>query len=419
MVPTAGSIGEADPPEEVPIPEQIGEAEPGLVGEVPISESITKAEPSEEVLIPERNVEAETGSVKGVPISGPTVKPGLPEDLTTTDQVYSHEGGELSAEDFEQELAVIPEIVISMTDEVSIDDIKVRDLTMNTPDEIDRLRRMIWKKKHLLIGRGDALPPAARGVVCDIDVGEAKTIAQRVRKIAPQFREKVFDILKGLLSAKIIQMSRSPWASPIVEIIKKNGVDIRLCIDYRLVNGLTRLMIYPMPLINELLEGLDKVLWYCSLDMASGFWVVNMTDRARAISAFITPFGLFEWNRMPFGLKNAPQIYQRLLDTALYGFTRIPRPGSECSTDLIESGEPASPGQPSVLDRRSYIDDILVTAGSWDETCARVEALLESCDQWNLSISVEKCYWGMRKVDYLGHQVSEDGLVDNTSIGGG
>ncbi|KAE9163448.1 hypothetical protein PF002_g31860 [Phytophthora fragariae] len=306
-----------------------------------------------------------------------------------------------------------------MTDEVSIDDIKVRDLTMNTPDEIDRLRRMIWKKKHLLIGRGDALPPAARGVVCDIDVGEAKTIAQRVRKIAPQFREKVFDILKGLLSAKIIQMSRSPWASPIVEIIKKNGVDIRLCIDYRLVNGLTRLMIYPMPLINELLEGLDKVLWYCSLDMASGFWVVNMTDRARAISAFITPFGLFEWNRMPFGLKNAPQIYQRLLDTALYGFTRIPRPGSECSTDLIESGEPASPGQPSVLDRRSYIDDILVTAGSWDETCARVEALLESCDQWNLSISVEKCYWGMRKVDYLGHQVSEDGLVDNTSIGGG
>ncbi|KAG6578200.1 reverse transcriptase [Phytophthora cinnamomi] len=84
-------------------------------------------------------------------------------------------------------------------------------------------------------------------------------------------------------------------------------------------------MIYPMPLINDLLEDLDKVLWYCSLDMASGFWVVTMTDRARAISAFITPFGLFEWNRMPFGLKNAPQIYQRMLDNALYGFTRIPR----------------------------------------------------------------------------------------------
>ncbi|ETL77458.1 hypothetical protein L917_21600 [Phytophthora nicotianae] len=68
-----------------------------------------------------------------------------------------------------------------------------------------------------------------------------------------------------------------------------------------------------MPLVNDLLEDLDKVLWYCSLDMASGFWVVEMTERARMVSAFITPFGLFEWLGMPFGLKNAPQIYQRLL----------------------------------------------------------------------------------------------------------
>ncbi|GMF36344.1 unnamed protein product [Phytophthora fragariaefolia] len=154
--------------------------------------------------------------------------------------------------------------------------------------------------------------------ICDIDVGNAKPVAQRVRKVAPQFREKLFQLIKGVLSAKIIQHSTSPWASPIVVIIKKNGVDIRLCIDYRLVNSLTRLMVYPMPLINDLLDDLDKVLWYCSLDIASGFWVVSMTDRARVISAFITPFGVFDWNRMPFGQKNAPQIYQRLLDNALF-----------------------------------------------------------------------------------------------------
>ena len=94
--------------------------------------------------------------------------------------------------------------------------------------------------------------------------------------------------------ATIIQPSTSPWASSIVVIIKKNGVDIRLCLDYRRVNQLMRLMVYPMPLIRDLLEDLDKALWYCSLDMASGFWVVEMTERARLISAFVKLFGLFE-----------------------------------------------------------------------------------------------------------------------------
>ncbi|KAG6616732.1 reverse transcriptase [Phytophthora cinnamomi] len=245
-------------------------------------------------------------------------------DPVEAEQVCIHESGDLHAEDVEAEMAVLPEVTVGTAD-VKIEDIQVGDPEINSPEEIERLRGLIWKRRHLLIGKGNALPPAARGVVCDIDVGDARPIAQRVRKVAPQFREKLSDLIKGLLGAQIIKASISPWASPIVVIIKKNGVDIRLCIDYRLVNSLTRLMIYPTPLINDLLEDLDKVLWYCSLDMASGFWVVTMTDRARAISAFITPFGLFEWNRMPFGLKKAPQIYQRMLDNALYGFTRIPR----------------------------------------------------------------------------------------------
>ncbi|OWY90106.1 reverse transcriptase, partial [Phytophthora megakarya] len=234
------------------------------------------------------------------------------------------------------------------------------------------------------------------------------------RKLRIQFREKLADLMKGLLSAKMINYSRSPWASPIVVIIKKNGVDIRLCIDYRLVNRLTQLMVYPVPLINDLLEDLESTLWYCSLDMASGFWVVKMTDRARLISAFITPFGLFEWNRMPFGLKNAPQIYQRMIDNALYGFTRIPKSEDHGSTaDVYEGGEPVDPGSLSVLGRRSYIDDILIPANSWNQLCDRVEGLLEACDKWNLSISVVKSFWGMPKVEFLGHKVSRNGLGAN------
>ncbi|GMF53729.1 unnamed protein product [Phytophthora fragariaefolia] len=186
---------------------------------------------------------------------------------------------------------------------------------------------------------------------------------------------------------------------------QENGVDIRLCIDFRLVNSLTRLMVYPMPMINDLLEDLDKVLWYCALDMASGFWVVSMTKRARKISAFITSFGLFEWTRMPFGLKNAPLIYQRLIDNAMYGHLRISADQDRSNpVDVFEAAEPEPNPKPSVLGSRSYIDDILVTATTWDSMCEKVERLIDACERWNLSISVVKSVWGQRRVGCLGHQ---------------
>ncbi|OWZ03744.1 reverse transcriptase [Phytophthora megakarya] len=93
-----------------------------------------------------------------------------------------------------------------------------------------------------------------------------------------------------------------------------------------------------------------------------------------------------------------------MIDNALYGFARIPKsedPGS--TTDVFEDGGPVDPGRPSVLGRRSYIDDILIPAIS----------LLEACDEWNLSISVVKSFWGMPNVEYLGHRVSHNGLEAN------
>ncbi|OWY95570.1 reverse transcriptase, partial [Phytophthora megakarya] len=224
---------------------------------------------------------------------------------------------------------------------------------------------------------------------------KCEPIALRTRKVPTRFREKVAGLIKGLLAAELIRPSTSPWASPIVIVRKSNGVDIRLCIGYKFVDSLTRLMVYSMPLISDLLEDLDKAVWYC---MASGFWVVPMTDRAREISAFITPFGLFEWGRMPFGLKNAPQIYQRLVDNALYGFLKIsPSSHAGATTDVFQTGIADDPDREAVLGRRSYIDDIKIAAESWDQMCRRVEDLLEPCDKWNLSISVTKSFWGMDK----------------------
>ena len=326
------------------------------------------------------------------------------------DTVFVNEGSELAAEAVEQEMAVIPEVP-DPEEEITPEDIQIGG--QGEVDEADRqkMRDLIWSYRHLCMGKGNALPPAAKGAVCDIDVGDAKPIAQRVRKVPSQFLDKVFKLIKSLLTAGMVQPSTSPWASPIVIVVKKNKVDIRLCIDYREVNKLTRLMVYPMPLVNDLLENLDQLLWFCSLDMASGFWVVSMTERARAISAFVTPFGLFEWTRMPFGLKSAPQIYQRLVDNALYGMLLIPAVHAQDDKfDVFAEGEPEDVNLAPVLGRRSYIDDILFGCRTWAELLDRLRRLLEACEQWGLSISLPKSTFGMKVVDYLGHRVSKRGL---------
>ena len=102
-----------------------------------------------------------------------------------------------------------------------------------------------------------------------------------------------------------------------------------------------------------------------------------MTERAKLISAFITPSGLFEWLRMPFGLKNAPQIYQRLIDTALYGYLRIGAGKDANATDyskltnVFTEGEPETDQTPSVLGRQYYIDDLLIPSTSWTSLYTR------------------------------------------------
>jgi hypothetical protein len=103
------------------------------------------------------------------------------------------------------------------------------------------------------------------------------------------------------------------------------------------VNQLIKLMRYPPPLIDQLLDNFESVMWFLSLDMASGFWAVLMTLRAKHISAFICPLGHSQWLRMPFGLKNAPLIYQQIIDNSLWGFVRLPPElEREVDSDVLE-----------------------------------------------------------------------------------
>ncbi|KAG3046746.1 hypothetical protein PC128_g23215 [Phytophthora cactorum] len=311
--------------------------------------------------------------------------------------------------------------------------------------------------EHIMIASGNALPLPAYGVVCDIDTQGHAPIKQRARRVPLRYLGKLYELLRALLRAGPIVFSDSPWASPIVIVMKKNCQDIRLCIDYKMVSAITAIMEYAMPLVDDLLTDLECYLWFCSLDAASGFWAIMMTLRARKVSAFVCALGHFEWLRMPFGLKNAPMIYQRMIDNALWGFFQ-PKGGwlkysemirqaeaqakersatsnegsfqtkfeadREASvetdpvlqlvnspvTDMFATGELDESSLVPVFGRRSFVDDICFGGEDFDSCLATLDRLLTRFAQCRISISFTKSIFCQPKVDFLSHEISPESI---------
>ena len=124
--------------------------------------------------------------------------------------------------------------------------------------------------------------------------------------------------VEEMLQHGVVQPSTSPWASPIVLVKKKDGTT-RFCVDYRKLNDVTRKDAYPLPRIDETLDALSGAKVFTTLDLASGYWQVEMSAADREKTAFATRHGLFEFQVMPFGLYNAPGTFQRLMEFVLAG----------------------------------------------------------------------------------------------------
>ncbi|KAE8984691.1 hypothetical protein PF011_g20683 [Phytophthora fragariae] len=383
----------------------------------------------------------------------------------TTEQTaeYStaeHTANTINLEDYAHELAFLPDLTEALATELDYSASNVRrpELSLDLQEKVVRVLR---QHEKIMISSGDALPPPAYGVVCDIDVQGHPPIKQKARRVPLRHLKKLYELLKGLLKAGLVSFSTSPWASPIVIVLKKNGVDIRPCIDYKMVNAVTAIMEYAMPLVDDLLTDLDKYLWYCSLDAASGFWAIMMTRRARQVSAFVCALGHFEWLRMPFGLKNAPMIYQRMIDNALWGFVQ-PKGGWKHYAELMQSteerdrtlrevsgatantsngvtkfdadlranqaegsvaelvnspmadmftnGEADASALTPVFERRSFVDDICFGGESFEGCLETLDRLLARFEECRISISFTKSIFVQSKVDFLSHEVTRAGI---------
>jgi hypothetical protein len=149
-----------------------------------------------------------------------------------------------------------------------------------------------------------------------IRLKDSVPVAYRPRRLAYAERLKVQQIVRELLQAGIVRKSHSEYASPIVLVKKKNG-ESRMCVDYRDINKKAIKERYPLPLIHDQIDQLSEAKYFTTLDMKSGFHQMEIEEESKHITAFITPDGLYEYNRMPFGYVNSPSVYQRAIDKAL------------------------------------------------------------------------------------------------------
>ena len=221
-----------------------------------------------------------------------------------------------------------------------------------------------------------------------INTGTSPPIRQAARRIPLPRRDTVRQLLDQMASKGIISPSKSPWASLIVLVKKKDGT-IRFCIDYRKVNSLTVKDAYPLPRVDDTLDTLAGSVWFTTLDLKSGYWQVEVAQEDRAKTAFTTQEGLFEFNVMPFGLCKAPATFQRLMDSVLAGL--------QWSTCLV------------------YLDDIIIMGRTFNEHLANLQQVFERLKQSGLKLQFKKCQFLQHQVNFFGHIVSSTGITPDPS----
>ncbi len=235
-----------------------------------------------------------------------------------------------------------------------------------------------------------------------LDCGEVKDFVHRIRlmdehpfrlpyrRVPPAHYQKLRQVLSQMDEQRIIRKSVSEYASPLVLVWKKDG-SLRICTDFRWLNARTIKDAHPLPHQSDCLAALGRNTLFSTMDLTSGFYNIPMAEEDKKYTAFTTPVGLHEYNRMPQGLCNSPASFMRMM-VSIFG-------------DLNFS---------SLL---CYLDDLLVFAPSDQEQLERLEIMFSRLRQYNLKLSPKKCHLLRTSVKFLGHIIDRGGVsVDPAKV---
>jgi hypothetical protein len=217
-----------------------------------------------------------------------------------------------------------------------------------------------------------------------IELTDDKPLKQMPRRVSAAQRDIINAEIEIMKNQGIIRPSCSPWATPVVLVTKKDG-GVRFCIDFRSLNEKTKSDAYPLPHPVDILDSMNGASWFCTLDLKSGFWQIEMKEEHIEKTAFCVPGGHYEFLRMPFGLKNATATFQRAMEKVLSG--------------LLWQGVGV------------FVDDIVVYGDSFEQVLERLREVLSRLEIAGLTLSSKKCFLFQREVKLLGHVISENGIL--------
>lgn len=279
--------------------------------------------------------------------------------------------------DFWRKFSIRPQIFL---DSVSHDSV-INNLEHDLNDE----------EKRLLFSAVSEFPTKKPGILNktnvlehNIDTGSAVPIKQRHHIWSPYVHEKVIDEVRRMLSLGVIEPSYSSWNNPVVVVPKPNG-KLRLCLDSRKLNSVSKPDAFPMPHINRILGRFRSTKFLSTVDLTDAFWQIPLNEESKEKTAFTIPgFGLLQFNRLPFGLHNAAQSLSRCIEKVI-GF------------DL----------EPNVF---VYLDDIVISSETFEEHLNLINIVASRLKAANLTINVEKSKFCRKSLKYLGYVISENGL---------
>ncbi|KZS13083.1 Uncharacterized protein APZ42_021817 [Daphnia magna] len=220
----------------------------------------------------------------------------------------------------------------------------------------------------------------------DINTGVNPPIHQLPYESSWKERAVIQEQVEGMLRQGIIEHSDSPWSSPVVLVKKKDGT-WRFCVDYRKLNAVTVKDSYPLPRVADNLWWLEGATIFSSMDLQSGYHQVPVASKDRPKTAFVTADGLYQFCALPFGLTNAPGIFQRAMDIILAGL--------RWTTCLV------------------YLDDVIVYSATFEQHLERLQSVLGCLAKANLKLKWSKCSFTKNTLKVLCYVVTKEGVGPN------